>query len=73
MQTLDSWRDEVIYVPVIPCEDEPVHTPEHPFCADPSCGCHQDDELIEQYLLRPQNAGLLTMKEAYRIFFDMQV
>jgi hypothetical protein len=32
---------------VIPVEDDPLHTEEHPFCSsDPTCPCHEDPERI---------------------------
>jgi len=29
---------------IIPMEDELVHTEEHPFCDDPACPCHTQEE-----------------------------
>lgn len=52
---------------LIPMEDELIHTDEHPFCDDPSCGCHDDVELIMEHLERPFDAGLLTSPEYFRI------
>jgi hypothetical protein len=49
---------------VIPQEEPPVHTPEHPFCSvDPHCPCHEDQELISQVNLHVQE-GHLTPDEA---------
>jgi hypothetical protein len=32
---------------VIPMEDDPIHTQEHPFCStDPGCPCHEDPARI---------------------------
>ncbi len=32
---------------VIPVEDDPLHTEEHPFCSsDPTCPCYEDPERI---------------------------
>lgn len=33
------------FVPVIPV-DHATHTPETPFCEDPTCPCHEDKETI---------------------------
>lgn len=33
---------EYFCVPVIPCEDEILHTDEHPQCNDASCPCWED-------------------------------
>ena len=30
---------------VIPMEDESLHTADHPFCFDPTCSCHTNDDL----------------------------
>ena len=57
--------DELAVI-VIQC-DEIWHTDEHPFCDDPSCGCHYDLELIMEHLERPFDAGLLTSEEYFRV------
>ena len=31
-------------LPVIPCEDEFIHTEDHPICDDPTCFCHLEEE-----------------------------
>lgn len=50
---------------IVPAEDDGdlVHTAERPFCGDGSCGCHEDETLIEEvaYLV---SAGKLTPDEA---------
>jgi len=48
-----------IVVPV----DYRLHTPEKPFCYDPTCPCHEDGLLIEEVSLHVQD-GLLTADEA---------
>jgi hypothetical protein len=50
---------------VIPYEegDELVHTDEHPFCADSTCGCHEDDLLISEVASRVAS-GELTPQQA---------
>ncbi len=48
-------------------EDPVIHTTEHPFCStDPTCGCHEDPELIaevyaavEQGRITPEEATLI--------------
>ncbi len=47
---------------IIPVDDE-VHTHETPFCADPTCECHEDQDaigLVAQYV----EHGLITPDEA---------
>lgn len=49
---------------VIPVEDDIVHTQESPFCGiDPTCGCHEDQELLAA-VANAVNEGLLTPYEA---------
>ncbi len=48
---------------VIPMEDPLIHTDTHPFCPDPSCPCHVDQELLSQ-VDEAVKAGLLTPDEA---------
>ena len=58
----------------IPMDDQPVHTlPEHPFCGDLSCPCHDDKELVQEYLTTPWQNGHLTNKEADQIFHGQQI
>src|SRR5712692_7360498 len=35
-------------VPVIPVEDDLLHTTDKPFCYDGTCGCHEDPLLISE-------------------------
>jgi hypothetical protein len=52
------------FVYIIPIEDEIVHTPDRPFCfLDPTCPCHEDQELISQ-VEQLVTDGLLTSHEA---------
>jgi len=51
---------------LVPMEDELIHTDDHPFCGDPTCGCCEDPELIasvqqavEQGLVTPEEATLI--------------
>ena len=62
-----EMNDEERWRPVIPVEDEPVHTDEHPFCSDMSCDCHDDSQFIAEYLEQPFYDGLLTSAEYFRI------
>lgn len=49
---------------VIPTEDDPLHTQEHPFCStDPTCPCHEDPERIAA-LAQAVARGELTPQEA---------
>jgi hypothetical protein len=45
--------------------DQLIHTDEHPFCTDPTCMCHDDQELIQGVNEQYQD-GLLTASEATR-------
>jgi hypothetical protein len=53
------------FLPVIPMEDDLLHTEEHPFCWNPSCGCHEDPILLAP-LTQAVLDGLLTPDEATR-------
>ncbi len=35
-------------VPVIPVDDDLLHTTDKPFCYDGTCGCHEDPLLISE-------------------------
>ena len=55
---------------VIPMEDELLHTADQPFCFDPTCPCHKNDDLrnafanqVYEYILD----GTLTVSEAERL------
>ncbi len=50
---------------VIPMEDDILHTQSHPFCSDPSCPCHDDQELLSD-VAHAVEQGLLTPAEATR-------
>ncbi len=52
-------------VPMIPV-DYILHTPDRPFCPDPSCPCHEDKEQI-RILAEHVQDGLLTPNEATNI------
>ncbi|MBO0783970.1 MAG: hypothetical protein J2P37_34620 [Ktedonobacteraceae bacterium] len=47
----------------IPMEDDLVHTSEHPFCPDGTCGCHEDETLIAEVAAQVA-AGALSPEEA---------
>ncbi len=55
--------EEYYTVPVIPTEDDPLHTEDNPFCYDGTCGCHEDPLLIEE-VAHFVDDGLLTPDEA---------
>ena len=44
-------------------KDPTVHTPDHPFCYDPLCSCHSNQEEIQR-VLQWLAQGLLTEHEA---------
>ena len=50
-------------------EDEDVHTDARPFCNDDSCPCHEDRDLMDEYIHDPLNAGLLSNAEAIRRYW----
>jgi len=50
------------FVLVVP-EEHPLHTPEHPFCSDETCLCHEDQEALTTVNTAVVN-GLLTPDEA---------
>ena len=51
------------FIPVIPIEDGPLHTPINPFCYDATCSCHENQELLTQVAQHVQD-GLFTPQEA---------
>lgn len=59
--------------PVIPMEDEPVHTAERPFCSDETCPCHCDYLLWQEHIGGPVRDGLLTYAEGRRIYRGEQL
>jgi hypothetical protein len=64
-----DWRQDTVQLPavvriVIPMEDEIIHTATMPFCGDPCCPCHRDEENLREYLLIPQARGLITRAQA---------
>ncbi len=60
-------------IPIIDCGDDLLHTDDHPFCDDLDCPCHGDAALIREYLAQPWRAGLLTIAEAARTLYGLQV
>lgn len=67
---------DVRYNPIIPCEDEIIHTEIRPFCSDERCPCHNpetNDELFTEYIERPMMEGLLTPSEAQRLYWNEQI
>ena len=51
---------------VYPTSDYQEHTAEHPFCADPTCPCHEDQEAIAK-VNEAYQAGEVTAEEASSI------
>jgi len=50
------------FIPVVPV-DTAIHTPEHPFCEDASCPCHDDPDAIAMVNEAYQD-GLITADHA---------
>ncbi len=48
---------------VIPVDDDLIHTAEQPFCFDPTCDCHEDEEAVAA-VYRAVQDGLITQDEA---------
>jgi hypothetical protein len=53
--------------------DDLVHTDEHPLCSDPTCPCHDDSNVVREYVTKPLDNGLLTNCEAMRLFWGKQI
>ncbi len=53
------------FIPVIP-DPQPLHTPEHPFCGDPTCPCYGDNDNIAA-INDAINDGIITADDATRI------
>jgi len=68
-----EMSDQERWIPVIPCENEPVHDNEHPFCDDWKCPCHFDQDYVFQYHTNPYRKGLLTWEEAGRLLYGQQI
>lgn len=51
------------FLPVIPVEDELLHTSEKPFCWDSRCPCHEEGLFISEVAQAVQS-GLMTPDEA---------
>jgi hypothetical protein len=57
-----QFPDHFAYV-VLVDEHELLHIGERPFCYDPTCPCHEDDEAIAAVYQAVQD-GLITPEEA---------
>lgn len=66
-------EQEYFVVAVVMMEDEPIHTSTHPFCSDLHCPCHEDWQLIHDYIAEPLMSGLLTETECIRMYQNRQV
>ncbi|HET9921762.1 MAG TPA: hypothetical protein VFQ30_18115 [Ktedonobacteraceae bacterium] len=51
------------FIPIIPVEDDPIHTEHSPFCLDSTCDCHEDLALIQE-VQQHVTDGLMTPEEA---------
>jgi hypothetical protein len=60
-------------IPIMYRANDPIlHTPDHPFCMDMSCGCHDDLALLQEqagYV----DAGLLTSQEFLQTLSGKQI
>lgn len=63
--TIDSTN----LVHLVWMEDEIVHDATRPFCNQPDCPCHEDADLVREYITRPLDNGLITDAEAIRIYW----
>ena len=57
---MQHYGDNFIFV--LP-DDQPLHTAENPFCYNPDCPCHEDQELVSEVNAAVTD-GLLTPDEA---------
>jgi hypothetical protein len=53
--------------PILEGTDYREHTPGHPFCADPSCPCHEDADAINELHGYYQD-GLVSAQDADHIY-----
>ena len=53
------------FVVVVP-EEHPLHTPEQPFCGDPTCICYDDTDTIAA-MNNAIHDGIITAEDATRI------
>lgn len=56
------------FIAIVHLEDDLLHTNERPWCNDLSCLCHQDADLLREYAAKPIEHGLLTVREAQRLW-----
>ena len=59
-------------LPVI-LEDDPIHLDPYPFCSDPTCPCHDDNEEAFSRMSSEIQDGLLLPEEATNIVNGKQV
>lgn len=59
----DTTEVEVLVTGLNADGDPILHTPDHPFCDDPTCPCKDDSEAIQLVAARV-NDGLMTPLEA---------
>jgi hypothetical protein len=61
---MQSNQDKDPVIPAIPVSEGSLfHTPDHPFCYDETCSCHENPVLIAA-VADAVNQGLLTLEEA---------
>jgi len=59
--------DEYYVYPVLEGSDYREHTPDHPFCGDMSCPCHEDQANIDKLNGHYQD-GLVSQQDADNIY-----
>ncbi len=60
------------FVHVVIMEDPIIHDKQHPFCSTVGCPCHRDRQLVEEYILKPFHAGLMSDRDALRLYWGKQ-
>lgn len=55
---------------IVRMEDELIHTDEHPFCSDDPCPCHDDADLVREYITQPLDNSTMTNTEAFRLYWN---
>lgn len=58
---------------VVLMEDEIAHDDAHPLCSDPTYLCHDDANLVREFITQPLDNGLMTNSEALRLFWGKQL
>ena len=67
--TIPTTNERPVLIVWIEDGDELTHTNEHPFCNDPECPCHEDSDLVNEYIHQTLDSGTLTNAEAMRLYW----